>query len=127
MLLQNFALLPTKALPNADNSVRMIQDEPSNTSAKASNAVAGCRIALKVVPGSRKDEIVGRYGELLKVKVAAPPEDGKANAAVCALLARTLRVGVRQVVVISGVTNPEKVVHVVGVNAVEARARLGVD
>ncbi len=84
-----------------------------------------CRLALKVVPGSRKAAVVGLLGERLKVKVAAPPEDGRANAAVCELLAETLGLGKRAVAVVSGMTNPEKTVRVEGMSAVEVRVKLG--
>jgi hypothetical protein len=77
-----------------------------------------------VVPGSRTNEVVGPYGERLKVKVAAPPEDGRANQAVCELLAASLGVSARDVEVIGGATNPEKIVRVRGIGASEARARL---
>lgn len=40
------------------------------------------RLAVKVVPGSSRDQIVGRLGDALKIKVTAPAEKGKANTAV---------------------------------------------
>ena len=40
------------------------------------------RLRVKVVPGSSRDEIVGRPGDAVKIKVTAPPEKGKANEAV---------------------------------------------
>lgn len=85
---------------------------------------ACCRVAVKVVPGSRKDEIVGPLGDRLKIKVAAPPEDGRANAAVCALLARVLRIKPRDVNVLTGATNPEKTLRVIGLTPAEAHTRL---
>ncbi len=74
-------------------------------------------VRLKVVPGSRKDEIVGTYGDRLKVKIAAPPEDGKANAAVCRLLATALGISVQDVQIIAGATNPEKVARIARADA----------
>ena len=74
------------------------------------------------VVGAR--EVVGALGDRLKIKVAAPPEDGRANAGVCALLAERLGVGRRAVEVVSGMTNPEKVVRVEGVDAATARRLL---
>jgi uncharacterized protein len=72
-------------------------------------------IRLKVVPGSRKDEIVGTHGDRLKIKVAAPPENGKANESVCALIARKLSVPVRAIAVIAGASSAEKIIRIDGV------------
>lgn len=88
----------------------LVQDEP------ASGAAPAVRIRLKVVPGSRKEQIVGPLGDRLKIKVAAPPEQGKANQAVCELLARALGVDTRRVEIVAGLTNPEKVARVEGVS-----------
>lgn len=83
-------------------------------------------LGVKVVPGSRREEIVGWLGERLKVKVAAPPEDGRANEAVCRLIATTLGVGVRAVSVVSGHSRPEKTLRIEGVAAEALASRLGV-
>lgn len=83
------------------------------------------RIAIKAVPGSRKNQIAGLLGDRLKVKVAAPPEDGKANQAICELLANELGVRAKDVRVVTGHASPEKVVAVRGVTADRASAVLG--
>jgi len=83
------------------------------------------RIAVKAVPGSRKDQIVGLLGDRLKVKVAAAPEDGKANTAICALLAASLGVKVRDVNLVSGHTHAEKTISVIGIECAQARSMLG--
>ncbi|MBL8756650.1 MAG: DUF167 domain-containing protein [Planctomycetes bacterium] len=75
----------------------------------------GVQFAVKVVPGASRDRVVGAYGEALQVAVTAPPEGGKANAAVCALLAELFGVPARAVTVVSGHGNPRKVVAVGGV------------
>ncbi|MBI1369811.1 MAG: YggU family protein [Planctomycetes bacterium] len=72
-------------------------------------------IEVKVVPGASRDQIVGRLGEAIKVKVSAPAEGGKANAAVCALLAEKLGVSKRDVQVVSGHTQPHKRIAVRGI------------
>jgi uncharacterized protein (TIGR00251 family) len=105
-----------------------IEDEPPQPShtrgKKAPPTPPAARIDLKVVPGSRTDEVVGPHGDRLKVRVAAPPEDGKANAAVCELLARTLGIHPRQVSIIRGTTSAEKTARVEGLDASQLRARL---
>jgi uncharacterized protein len=63
-------------------------------------------IRVHVVPGARRDEIVGLHGDRLKCKVRAPPEDGRANAALEALLATWL--GVTRCQVIAGMTSRQK-------------------
>lgn len=83
------------------------------------------RIAVKAVPGSRKDQIVGLLGDRLKIKVAAAPEDGKANAAICALLAASLGVKARGVNVVSGHAHPEKTISVTGIGCHDATSMLG--
>jgi uncharacterized protein (TIGR00251 family) len=80
-------------------------------------------LPVKVVPGSRREEIVGWLGDRLKVKVAAPPEDGRANEALCRLIASSL--GVRGVEVVSGHSRAEKVVRITGVTAAALASRLG--
>lgn len=82
-------------------------------------------LRLKVVPGSSRDAVAGVLGDRLKVKVAAAPEAGKANAAVCELLAQVLRVKPRDIVVEAGATSPEKTVRVRGITLRDASARLG--
>jgi len=62
------------------------------------------RLSLKVVPGSSRDEIVGWLGDSLKVKVKAPPEKGRANEAVVALLAERLGIDASSIAVVSAAT-----------------------
>lgn len=81
---------------------------------------------VKVVPGSSRDRVAGRYGEGIKVQVAAPPEGGRANKAVVGVLAAALGVKPQQVRVVKGHTQPRKVVEVLGLEVQEAMSRLGV-
>ena len=74
------------------------------------------RISLKVVPGSSRDEVAGWLGDSLKVKVKAPPEKGRANEAVIALLADRLGVDASSIAVVSGHGSPAKIVAVDGMD-----------
>lgn len=82
---------------------------------------------VKAVPGAKQDQIAGALGERLKVRVSAPPEGGKANRAIAALLAEQLGVRASDVAIARGQSNAEKVVRVRGLSADEVRARLSAD
>ena len=84
----------------------------------------GCRLKVKVVPGAARTEIVGRLGEAVKVRVAAPAEGGRANREVVAVLAERLGLPVAQVTVLSGRSSPAKVIGLAGLTESEALARL---
>lgn len=71
-------------------------------------------LRLHVQPGARKTEIVGLHGEVLKVRLAAAPVDGKANAALIAFLAEALDVTRRQVELLGGTASREKRLRISG-------------
>ncbi|HYD00160.1 MAG TPA: DUF167 family protein [Phycisphaerales bacterium] len=83
------------------------------------------RVAVKVVPGASRDGLAGVLGDRLKVRVAAPPVDGKANRAVEALLASACGLHARNATVVAGHTRPEKTVELRGIDGPGARRRLG--
>jgi uncharacterized protein (TIGR00251 family) len=70
---------------------------------------------VRLQPRSRRSEVVGERDGTLLVRVTAPPVDGKANAALCKLLAKTLGVPPSTVAVVRGSSAREKVVRVDGV------------
>ncbi|MEI6635283.1 MAG: DUF167 domain-containing protein [Planctomycetota bacterium] len=80
------------------------------------------RLSLKVVPGSSRDKIVGWLGDSLKLKVKAPPEKGRANEAVVALLAERLGIDASSIAVVSGHSSHAKVVEVDGMDNEAIRA-----
>lgn len=94
----------------------MIEPDPADP--------ASSIIRVKAVPGSRKNQLAGPLGDRLKVKVAAPPEGGKANEAILELLAEKLRVKPRDLAILTGHASPEKAIRVSGVSATDATARL---
>ena len=85
----------------------------------------GCEIAVRLQPRARANEIVGERDGLIVVRVTAPPVDGRANEALCRLIARRARVGVRRVAVVRGAGAREKVVRVEGIGVRELRTALG--
>jgi uncharacterized protein len=72
------------------------------------------RILVKAVPGAKQDQIVGRLGDRLKVRVSAPPEGGKANDAICELIAAAVGVKPRDVRIVSGAARAEKTIEIDG-------------
>ncbi|MDP6107577.1 MAG: DUF167 domain-containing protein [Candidatus Brocadiia bacterium] len=72
----------------------------------------GAVVAVLVSPGAGRDELCGEHDGRLKVSVSAAPEKGKANRALCNLLARRLGVSRSQVSVLSGHTSRRKEVLV---------------
>jgi hypothetical protein len=75
---------------------------------------------IKVVPGASRDAIVGPLGDRLKVRVGAPPEGGKANAAVERLLAEAFQRR-SEVLIVAGHGSAEKQVRICGITAEEVR------
>jgi hypothetical protein len=72
----------------------------------------GVVVAVLVSPGAGRNELRGEHDGRLKVSLSAPPEKGKANRALCNLLARKLGVSRSQVSVLSGHTSRRKEVLV---------------
>jgi uncharacterized protein (TIGR00251 family) len=72
----------------------------------------GCRIGLRVKPGGRRDRVAGIYGDRLRVEVTAPPEKGKANEAVRALLARAFGVPRHAVEIVAGEASRDKTIRI---------------
>ncbi len=72
----------------------------------------GCSLRLRVVPGSSRSKIAGRHGDALKVAVTAPPERGKANQDVVAVLAEALGLARRDLTITAGLASRDKTVFV---------------
>lgn len=81
-------------------------------------------LRLRVVPGSAKPGMVGRYGDAWKLRVNAPPERGQANEATLDLLADTLGLPAANVRLVSGHGSRDKTVEVAGLTTAEAERRL---
>jgi uncharacterized protein (TIGR00251 family) len=82
------------------------------------------RLRLRVSPGASRSEVVGRYREGWKVRVAAPAERGRANEALLALLSTTLSVPRERLSIIAGASGRDKVIALEGLALEEAECRL---
>ena len=85
---------------------------------------ASCTLAIKAVPNAPRSAVAGWLGDALKVKVQAPPVEGRANQALCDFLADELRLPRRAVTVLRGDTSRLKFVRIEGMTGAEVRARL---
>ncbi len=74
-------------------------------------------LTLHIQPGAKKTEVCGLHGDALKIRLAAPPVDGKANAALLAFVADRLDLPKSAVSLKSGQTSRRKVVEAAGAPA----------
>lgn len=76
----------------------------------------GICLKVKAIPGASRSKVAGMLGDRLKIAVAAPAEGGKANRAICELIAALFGVPPRDVAVTAGPTQPRKTIEVRGVS-----------
>lgn len=74
-------------------------------------------LTLHIQPGAKKTEFAGRHGDALKIRLSAPPVDGKANEALIKFVAETLKLPKSAVNLKSGQTSRRKVLEVSGSNS----------
>lgn len=84
----------------------------------------GCVLTVKVTPRAKKSEIVGADPEWLRVRLQAPPVDGKANAELTALFAKTFGLRKSAVEILTGDTSRLKRIKLLGVSAETVTARM---
>jgi uncharacterized protein (TIGR00251 family) len=78
-------------------------------------------LRVHVQPGTGRSAVVGRHGDALKVRVAAPPVEGRANEALVHYLAATVGVKNEQVTLVSGESSRAKRVRLTGVDPDEVK------
>ena len=88
------------------------------------SASSAARLRLKVTARARRNEVSGFQGDVLRVKVTAPPVEGKANAAVIELLAAHLRVPKSSIRIVSGEHASLKLVEIAGLDSATVAERL---
>jgi len=98
---------------------------PAGGAAGVAAGPAIARLAVRVQPGARRREVAGWLADgALKLRVTEPPEDGRANRAVEALLAGSLAVPVSRVRVTRGASSRAKTVEIGGLDEATVRMRL---
>lgn len=74
-------------------------------------------IKLRIQPRASRTEMVGEHNGAIKLRVAAPPVDGKANDECRRFLAKLLKVGATSIEIISGDSSRDKVIRVSNISA----------
>lgn len=81
-------------------------------------------LKVKVVPRSSRNQIIGKEGEIYRIKITAPPVEGKANHALIGYLSDLLEVPKGKVLILSGETSKMKTLGIAGLSAEELHKRL---
>jgi uncharacterized protein (TIGR00251 family) len=87
--------------------------------------LSGASVEVRLRPRGRGDELIGFENGVLQARVSAPPVDGRANKALCKLIAKRVRVAPSRVSVVRGEKSRDKVVRVEGVDEAALLAALG--
>ena len=88
-------------------------------------AEIACTIAIKAVPNAARSELVGRLGAAIKIKLHAPPVEGRANDELCNFLSQKLQLRRGDVTILRGDTSRLKLVRITGLTRAEVDVRLG--
>lgn len=87
-------------------------------------AVSAGRVVVHVVPRAKTTELAGTYGDAIRIRIAAPPADGAANAELLRYVAERLGVPKGRVRIVSGALGRRKVIAVEGLEADAVKAGL---
>lgn len=93
----------------------------------ASDTPAAARIEVRLRPGASREELAGFRDGILQARVSAPPVEGRANRALCRLIAKRVGVAPSRVRVVRGERSRTKLVEVAGVEPAALRAALSED
>lgn len=88
------------------------------------NVDDGCTLSVRVHPGARRNDIAGLHAGAVKVSIAAPPADGRANEALIEFLAELLRLPQHCITIVGGAASRNKVLRITGKDAAEVQAAL---
>lgn len=89
------------------------------------DAKMGAAITVKVTPKAKKNAVAGIMADgTVKVQVTAPPEEGRANAAVTEVLASALGLSASQIEIVAGHSSERKLISLIGITPAEVEARL---
>ena len=82
------------------------------------------KIDVVIQPKSSRDEVVGLHGNAIKIKLTAPPVDGKANSALISFLAKKLKIPKTSIIIIRGQASRHKTLSIDGIDPQRAKEQL---
>ena len=85
----------------------------------------GVMLSVHACPRAAHDQVQGLYGDAVKIRLRAPPVEGKANDALIAFLSRILDMPARDLIIVAGHSSRRKRVAIAGVTEAAVRAKLG--
>ena len=83
-------------------------------------------LKIHLLPRASRDEICGLHGDAIKVKVTAPPIEGRANMALQRFIAKKLHLASSQVEIMAGKRSREKILKISGISRAEVEKALGI-
>lgn len=84
----------------------------------------GVTLTLTIQANAHKSEIIGLYNNTLKIKIKAPPVDGKANSEIVSFLSEVFRVPQKNIDILKGDKNKNKIVFVSGISTADVINRI---
>jgi uncharacterized protein (TIGR00251 family) len=82
----------------------------------------GVLLRVRVIPRATRNQVSGLHDGALKIRLTAPPVEGKANKALCSFLAKSLNLAPQNIQVVSGETSRQKRIYVRGVKLSDLKA-----
>ena len=90
----------------------------------ANDVAGGCTLAIRVQPGAHKNGVTGVHADAVKIALTVPAVEGRANEALIAHLAKTLRLPRARISIVAGISSRAKTIRITGKSASEVEAAL---
>lgn len=85
----------------------------------------GVRIDVYVQPGAKKTELAGEHGEAIKIRIHAPPVEGKANEELIRYFAKSMGVSSQRITLVRGEKSRSKTLEIDGLKEIDVKTKLG--
>lgn len=118
------ALASEEGETDEESTTEMFARSKSKSKPSGEPVTVSSTLSIKVIPGSSRNEVAGRLGDAIKVKVSVPPEGGEANKAVIDLLAEVFGIPAWRIKLIRGHYDSRKVLQISGLSADQVQEKL---